>query len=50
MFGRPSGDAPQNTKTVEWIIRVEGKGASANLTVVSQKAGTASKKVALETK
>jgi hypothetical protein len=50
MFGRPSGDAPQNTKTVEWIIRVEEKGASANLTVVSQKAGTTSKKVALEAK
>jgi hypothetical protein len=50
VFGRPSGDAPQNTKTVEWILRVEGKGASANLTVVSQKAGTASKRIALETK
>jgi hypothetical protein len=49
-FGRGDGEAPQNIKTVEWLIRVTGKSASANLTVVSQKAGTTSKKIALETK
>lgn len=50
MFGRYEIDARKNEKTLEWLIRVTGSGASANLTVVSQKAGTASKRIALEDK
>ena len=49
-FGRYDINAPKNEKTLEWLIRVTGSGAFANLTVVSQKAGTSSQKIALEDK
>ncbi len=49
MFGRGS-DKPENFKTVEYLIKIEGKGATADLTVVSQKAGTTSKKIDLDAK
>ncbi len=39
-----------NTATAEWLIRLKGKKASANLKAVSQKAGTATKTVALQVK
>lgn len=45
MFMLPRGTAPQNKKTVEWLIRVKGKGASARITFVSQKAGTVSRQI-----
>ncbi|MDH5715457.1 MAG: M14 family metallopeptidase, partial [Candidatus Aminicenantes bacterium] len=47
MFGLPGGAAPQNEKTVQWLVRVKGSGASAKITVISQKAGTASTQVSL---
>jgi murein tripeptide amidase MpaA len=49
LFGR-GGETRENFKSVEWLIRVKGNGASANVTVVAQKAGTASKQVVLEAK
>ncbi len=39
-----------NTATAEWLVRLKGNKASAKLTAVSQKAGTASKTVALQVK
>jgi hypothetical protein len=48
MFGGPSGAGAGNTKTVEWLVRVTGRGASANLTAVSRRAGTTSTTIALE--
>ncbi|TKJ31942.1 carboxypeptidase [bacterium (candidate division B38) B3_B38] len=47
MFGLPGGAAPQNEKTVQWLVRVKGSRASAKITVISQKAGTASRQVSL---
>jgi hypothetical protein len=46
-FGQPGGQGPRNQKTVEWLVRLKGDGASAIVTAVSQRAGTTSKKVAL---
>jgi hypothetical protein len=39
-----------NTAVAEWLVRLKGKNASANLKAVSQKAGTATQTVALEAK
>ena len=44
---RLSGAAAPNRKTVDWLIRVKGAGASAKITVISQKAGTTSKQISL---
>ena len=40
-----SSIAPQNKKTVQWLVRVKKKGAVAYVSVKSQKAGTAKKNV-----
>jgi len=45
MFRLPRGTAPQNKKTVEWLIRVKRKAASAKISFISQKAGTTSKRI-----
>ena len=42
------GAARKNQKTIEWVIRSVGDGASARITAISQKAGTDSRKVAFK--
>jgi len=44
---RDNGTARKNQRTIEWVVRSGGDGASVKITAVSQKAGTASKKVPL---
>jgi hypothetical protein len=38
----------ENEQTVEWLVRVKEKGATATVTFQSQKAGTISKEVSLQ--
>ncbi len=50
IFRGAGGAGPENKKTVEWLVRVKGNGASATMTVISQKAGTKSRELALKAK
>jgi Zinc carboxypeptidase len=48
-YNGPRVSVPRNQRSVEWLVRLKGDGASARITASSPRAGTASKKVMLAT-
>ncbi len=46
--GRGGGEGARNQRTLEWVIRVKGDGASASVTASSERAGSATRKVAIQ--